>query len=267
MKVSVVIPCWSDDEQYLERTIRSIRDNALGRIEVIVEMDKNNKGHRIATNCGVQKANGKYVLRIDAHCGMSPGWDLRMKESCKGDMIVKPMLDGLDVDTWKGHNRDMGMVVWNKRFRNRYPYFWKPFVSRKIEEESLGLIGCCFMLEKRYYDKLGGSDELLSKWGGFGLEWALKTWLTGGRIVIRTDCVCYHLFREAGKIPFLVDINKLEETFYSLGKTWNSGLGKGQTRPMAWLVSRFQPDLQKAVEQPPADQRTRARYAVAENAM
>lgn len=265
--VSVVIPCWMDDEQYLSRTVSSIKDNAIGRLEILTEMDTYDEGHRVLTNRAVEKAKGKYILRIDAHCAMSPGWDARMKTACNGDVIVKPMLDGLDVDTWMGHNRDMGMVVWNKRFRNRYPYFWKPFPARDVEEESLSLIGCCFLLEKRYYDKLGGCDESLSKWGGFGLEWALKTWLTGGRVAIRTDCVCYHLFREAGKIPFQIDQRRLDETFLSLGKTWSLGLGKGQTRPMAWLISRFHQDLKRAVEQPPSEQRTRARYAVAENTL
>ena len=255
--VSVIIPCGMFDKQYLEKTIQSVRDNAVGPIEVIVEMDTYDEGHRVLTNRGAGKAQGKYILRLDAHCAMSYEWDARMKLSCKSNVIVKPMLDGLNPETWTGKNRDMGMVVWDKKMRNCYPFFWRTIPQRKIEEESLSMIGCCFMLRKDYYEKLGGCDESLSKWGGFGLEWSLKTWLTGGRVLIRTDTVCYHLFRKDGSTPYTVD--NLDETYLELGRTWRFGRGNGQTRPLAWLISRFHKYLKSAVVRPTREQRESAR--------
>lgn len=258
--VSVVIPCGLFDEKYLDRTTRSVKENAAGPIEIIVEKDYYGEGVRVLVNKGVEKAKGKYVVKLDAHCAMSPEWDARMKASCKEDTIIKPVIDGLDIDTWKGRSQDMGMVVWDREMRNAFPVFWKTLNGRSLEEESMSIIGCCYMMEKAYYKKLGGCDELLSKWGALGLEWSLKTWLTGGRIVIRTDCVCYHFFRD-GPTPFTVEL--LNETFLKLGRTWRFGRGNGQTRPLSWLVKRFYKYLRSAAVRPTREQRASARCVAA----
>ncbi len=257
--ISVIIPTCNDDEQYLERTIASLQDNAIGTVEVLIELDKNDEGLRALMNRAAKKAKGKYLMKIDAHCAMSPEWDVRMKASCKSDTIIKPMIDTLDIATWRGIGRDMGPISLNTEMRNEHLTIWKPLQDREIEEESLCFLGCCFLMEKDYYEKKGGCDESIGKWGALGLEWALKTWLTGGAVLIRTDTVCYHYFRFDK--PFDIDQTKLDENYKRLGRKWHDGLGEGQTKPLPWLLNKFAYCINVNTRVATRDQRTPARYA------
>ncbi|MHC4605034.1 MAG: hypothetical protein ACYS6W_17090, partial [Planctomycetota bacterium] len=88
-----------------------------------------------------------------------------------------------------------------------------------------------------YYWQLDGSDESLGEWGGIGAEWALKAWLTGGRCLIRTDVVCYHLFRKF--TPYDIDDEARKMTLEKLYDQWVLGNDPRIKKPMAWLVMKF----------------------------
>tara|TARA_Y100000310_G_scaffold313180_1_gene361217 strand:- start:977 stop:1816 length:840 start_codon:yes stop_codon:yes gene_type:complete len=260
--ISVIIPVCKADEQYLDRTVESLYKNAVGKVQVLSALDKNNEGLRVLVNRLAKEATGKYIMKLDAHCAMSPEWDARFKASCGPEMIVKPMLDTLNLKTWRGVGRDMGFITVTPEMRNQHLFQWKPLERRQLEEETLSMLGCCFMMEKAYFDRFGGCDESLGKWGALGLEWALNTWLTGGKLIIRTDSVCYHYFRLDR--PFEIDDNVLNEKFKSLGLKWRSGLGKGQTKSLPWLFEKFADYLDANIRLAQRDQRTSARYVADE---
>lgn len=237
--VSVIIPCHATDTKYLERTVQAVKDTAIGPIEILTEFDYSDtiKGQRKIMNELACEAKGKYLFRLDAHCNMSPGWDARMKSSCKDKMIVTTIFDGLDPDTWKGTGRDNGFVRMTEHLETRFVRGWKAFEEREIEEETMGISGTSFMMLKDYYWELGSCDEELGEWGAIGPEWACKTWLTGGKCIIRTDVVCYHLFRKF--TPFDIDEDAKKRAFKKLYNQWVIGNDSRMTRPMGWLVMKF----------------------------
>lgn len=256
--VSVIIPCAKPDEEYLERTIESIRENAVGPIEVIVITDgwcgaygdiniqeESIVGQRVAMNEAVAESRGVYIFRLDAHCGMSEGWDARMKSSCNGDVIVTCTFDGLDTETWKGNNRDSGFVRITPEAKAWFLRGWKSFDERKIEDETMGLSGTAFMMKKTYYNELGGCDVSLGEYGGIGSEWSLKTWLTGGRCLLRTDVVCYHLFRK--NTPFDIPVGEENAAYKKLYNLWIKGEDPRIVKPMGWLVNRFRDVLSRRI--------------------
>lgn len=253
--VSVLIPVYKDDEPYVEKTIQSLKKNAIGPVEYLVEHDKQEEGHRVLTNRMAKQAKGKYLLRIDAHCAISPQWDMRMKASCKDHRIVTTIIDSLDPDTWEGKKRDTGLVILDQRMRNMYPIAWKHPTLRKTEEETLSMVGCCYMLTKQYYEDSGGCDESLGKWGASGLEWSLKTWLTGGDMIIRTDVVCAHYFRD-DTTPFGIDVERYEDAYLRIGRMWRDYRGPGQVRPLSFLAEKFAKYLKRNVRvQRPVEKR------------
>lgn len=237
--VSVLIPYCEWDKKFLKRTIDSVKDTAGGEIEILSLLDKHEEGHRVLTNRMANRAKGKYLFRLDAHCAMSSEWDLRMKESCKENTIVVSILDCLRVDDWSFAGKEMGMVVLTPTMRNSYSREWKSFDDRDVEEEMMSIIGCAYMIQKDTFLGGGGCDESLSRWGAAGLELSLKTWLTGGRVVARTDVECAHLFRPEGKTPFVLNKDKIDESYLKIGRMWASGNGPDQTRPLSWLVEKF----------------------------
>lgn len=246
--VSVMIPVGKIDVQYLNRTVSNVINNATGPIEILSEFDGDGEGHRVLTNRMAAAAKGKYLLRLDCHSSMSEGWDARMKESCGPTTILTPMLDALDSETWTGKGRDMGLIILTNTMKNTYPMIMDSIEDREIEMETMSIVGCTYMIQKEYYWHHHGCEEQLGVWGAGGLEWVLKVWLTGGRVLLRTDTVCCHLFREGGRTPFNLDIARLNKTFLELAQRWNSGLGEGQTRPLSWLGKKFDKYLNNNVQ-------------------
>jgi hypothetical protein len=237
--VSVLIPYLECDMKYLGRTIASVAKNAHGPVEILKEMDVNDEGHRVLMNRMAKKAKGSYLLRLDAHCCLSDGWDIRMKDSCLHNTLITPMLSGLNIKEWTFKEQHAGLVVLNKQMRNMYPLTWKSIEECQTEEETLSIIGCAYMIQKETFLKSGGCDESLGRWGAAGLEQSLRTWLTGGRVLVRTDVLCGHLFREDRKTPFGVNLDILNKSYLRIGKTWQDYRGIGQTRPLSWLTEKF----------------------------
>ena len=252
--VSVCIPCRQEDVQYLERTIDSLFDNAFGPIEILVWLDsakgyiahRNNVevfasaevvGQRKIMNELARKASGVFLYRLDAHCAMSPEWDIRMKTSCGENMVVITIYDHLDPETWEGEGRDSAFWMIGADMKVKVVRPWKPLKLRKPEEEVMAQPGGSWMIRKDYYQSLGGSDESLGGMGAIGSEWSLKVWLTGGRMIIRTDVVCCHLFR--GAVPFAYDPVMKKTAFEKLRRAWVLGEDKRRTKPMEWLLYKF----------------------------
>ena len=254
--VSVIIPARGGDIEYAPRTVKSLYEMAVGPIEVIVCRDgyytppieatrqisyETPVGQRKIMNDAASVASGKYLFRLDAHCSLSGEWDARMKASCGGAHIVVPVFDMLDTKTWKGTQRDIAFTLIDHKLKNRFVRRWKPLRERHIEEDTMGMVGAAWMIQKDYYQSLGGSDESLGAYGAIGTEWPLKVWLTGGRVLIRTDVVCAHLFRTSKTVPYEIDYEQKEKAFIKLYEQWVvAGQGERQTRPIEWLYDKFE---------------------------
>lgn len=97
LQLSVIIP--ARNEEFLDRTINGVLDNAELDTEVIAILDgywadppindrdnlvivHHNKsvGQRAATNEGARLSNAKYVMKLDAHCAVDKGFDRKLIE-------------------------------------------------------------------------------------------------------------------------------------------------------------------------------------------
>lgn len=243
--VSVLIPCHITDKKYLDRTVQAVKDTAVGPIEILKEIDDSYKGQRVLLNELARKAKGKYLFRLDAHCNLTEGWDAKMKAVCDDNTIVTVIFDGLNPETWQGTNRDNGFVRISQHLETRFVRGWKAIEEREVVEETMGLSGTAFMVPKDYYWKMGGCDESLGEYGNIGAEWACKTWLTGGRCIIRTDVVCYHLFRKMA--PFDIPMGEKERAAKKLYEQWVLGKDPRIKKPMGWLVQKFSHYLKNMV--------------------
>ncbi len=211
--VSVVIA--AANEPHLNKTIKSLFENATGPIEVIVVLDgapavekvderarvitnQVQMGKKVCSNKGVAASHGDYIFIIDAHCIMSFGWDTKLKCACTERTLVASVIKTLLEETWElkpGAEAGTGYahVYLNTDLRERW---WKrPPVN--LIEELMCLTGCGWMIQKQYYDKLGGFDERFGLYGGDGVDWALKVWLHktfSGKVLLHNGVVCGHLF-------------------------------------------------------------------------
>src|ERR1035437_9651611 len=120
--LSVLIP--NRNSPFLTKTIKSILDNAVTSIEVIINVDENwpaeiVKDERVAyihpnspiglrqgINACAKLAKGKYLMKTDDHCLFGPGFDKILIENHLQDNWVQiPRRYALDAENWKIEER------------------------------------------------------------------------------------------------------------------------------------------------------------------
>lgn len=216
--VSVIIASRSD--QYLQRTIDDLLAKAEGQIEVIVVLDgywpqpelKNdarvvilhhgtvhdNVGMRGSINAGMAVAKGDYVMKIDEHCMVDQGFDLKLAADCQDNWVVIPRRYRLNPDAWKLIKDGRPPIDY---MYLAYPYErpfdktcglhgseWKrPERDNILIDDTMSWQGSCYFTTKNYWNTLfpDGLDD--TNYGPFtqeAQEIGNKVWLSGGRLVV-----------------------------------------------------------------------------------
>ncbi len=119
--LSIIIP--ARNEMFLARTIQDILEQSEADTEVIAVLDgawadppipqhdrvnvvylSESVGQRATANLAAQIAQGKYIMKVDAHCSFDKGFDRKMIEGFKktGDNVVAvPIMRNLWAFDWK----------------------------------------------------------------------------------------------------------------------------------------------------------------------
>ena len=132
IELSVLIP--ARNEEFLGRTIQDVLQHSKANTEVIAILDGYLPnpplpvdprltviynpvavGQRAGTNQAAKIARGKYVMKLDAHCAVDDGFDVKMLEAFKkvGDNVTMiPTMKNMHVFDWvcpDGHRRYQGL--------------------------------------------------------------------------------------------------------------------------------------------------------------
>ena len=225
--VSIILP--SRNEQFLPSTVRELLKKAEGEIEVIAVLDGywehdlpndhrvrivhfgESKGMRACINAGVAIARGEYVMKIDAHCMVDKGFDVKLAKDCEDDWIVVPRRKRLDAENWciqdcgkpdidymylcyPDDPNDRGGAglharEWKEKNRD------KELRKDKIVD-LMSFQGSCWFMKKSYFEFLDLMDEEnYGKFGSEAQELGLKAWLSGGRVVRNKKTWYAHLHK------------------------------------------------------------------------
>lgn len=133
-----------------------------------------------------------------------------------------------------------------------FQYFedWKHRPQYKEDKEKTGftetmsLQGSCFMCTREKYWELELCDEKLGNWGNQGIEVAVKTWLSGGRVLVNHKTWYAHMFRTQGGdfgFPWPAGGRDTQKTKNNVKNLLWSGKWPKQARPLSWLVEKFWP--------------------------
>jgi len=270
--LSVIIP--AREEIYLEKTIRSVLDNAGGEIEVIVELDgwkptpqihldddrvhfihhREVIGQRACINHGVSICKGKYIMKLDAHCAVDEGFDVKLAADCEPDWTVIPRMYNLDIETWKPklHKKTDYMYISSpqaeKPFRAKYYGGHKP-KSDKLIDETMCNMGPGWFMHKERFLYQGGCDEgHEGGWGQQGIEVSLKAWLSGGKLMVNKKTWFSHWFRggvpqHTGRkgFPYKISGGQIDRVRKYSRDLWLNNKWPKQTRTIEWLVEKFDP--------------------------
>lgn len=260
--LSVVITALN--EPYLQETIDSVFDNARGEVECIAILDgyrpevRERKdliliyhpephGQRQSINEGARLARGKYFMKLDAHCLLDEGYDLKLAESCKPDWTVIPRRHGIKQDGWRVRPRNIDYM------RLTCPTELNDMGLRAIDWKECksgdDVMTCQGSGWFQYLDKFrehGCLDEGHGSFGAMGCEVGCKAWLSGGRLVVNKGTWYAHWQRGRYKetVPgktYIIkrsDVRKAQNYAIDL---WMNNKWPLQKKDFKWLLNKFQP--------------------------
>lgn len=215
--VSVIIPSRSD--QWLQKTVDDLFDKAEGEIEVIVVYDgrwadpilkdhpkliqihhgevHDNLGMRASINTGVDASKGEYILVIDEQCGVDQGYDVKLAKDCEDDWVVVPRRKRLEPETWtiiKDGRPDIDYMQIDYPYQRPFDKTcglhggeWKrPERNGELIDDTPTMQGSCYFMSRKHWDKTVGplDDESYGSFTQEAQEVSMKTWFSGGRVVV-----------------------------------------------------------------------------------
>ena len=210
--LSILIP--SRSEPYLQQTIEDIKAHAETDPEILWEEDIEPIGQRALCNRLASKAIGQYLLKIDAHCSFTQGFDRIMLEDIEDDLLAIDLRE-LDVDTWKMNPKPLAsQIVFNSNF---------DLISAperpELVPETMAILGVGFMVSKENYFKYNLIDASFGSWGLMGLEVPLKMWLAGKKVKVTKKAQMGHWYKQGEKVPYPRSIEETQITFNKV-KDW-----------------------------------------------
>jgi glycosyltransferase involved in cell wall biosynthesis len=294
--LSVIIP--ARGEVFLAKTVENLLENIRGDTEVIAVCDgywpepalvdhpkvkvihhTQAVGQREATNDGVRLSRAKYVMKLDAHCAVSEGFDVKLAEPYENgeigmDTTTIPRMYNLHAFSWKchgcGHDSYQGpmpascekckethgfdqVIVWKPRISRRTDFacfdsemlfqYWRKYDDKAEIADVMSSVGACWFMPTDWFHKLGGMDNGHGSWGQFGTEVSCKSWLSGGRQVVNKRAWFSHLFRTQWGFqwPYPISQQQIDRARAYSRELWLNDRWPKQTRPLSWLVNKFWP--------------------------
>ncbi len=245
-------------------------------------------GQRAACNEAVRLSEAKYVMKVDAHCAFDKGFDVKLMSEMQDDWTVVPVMRNLHAFNWVCKHCGMEVyqgpkpehclnetctfeeqsfeqkTVWIPkadpqssayRFNKNLQFKYFPELRKSQPKsgltETMSLQGSCFMVTRDKYWDLRLCDETWGSWGQQGSEVALKTWLSGGRVLCNHSTWYAHLFRTKKGFSFPYPMNgadqhkarQISQEIF-LNDKWPKA-----KYPLSWLLDKFWSALKDVQDQ------------------
>lgn len=273
--LSIVIP--ARNEQFLQKTIEDLLLHAEGEIEIIVNLDGywpdplfvhpkvryihkgEAEGMRQGINSAVAIARGEYIMKIDGHCMVDQGFDVKLLADIKDDWVVIPRRKRLDAENWTIADVGKPDVDYNYlSFPDDPADFGGPGLNGRIWtkkalertdpkydlDEELSFQGSCWVMKKSYFEFLELMDY--ENWGPFwneAQEIGFKTWLSGGKVMRNKKTWYAHLHKgkKYGRGYHLPKEWQTTGATYANRWLFEEKMWHKQKYPLTWLLERFMP--------------------------
>lgn len=270
--LSIVIPSYRDP--LLQKTVNSLLENAEDSIEIIVILDgyipaiplkedsrikvihlEENHGMRNAINTGLAESKGKFIMKIDEHCVVGPGYDKIMTENCAENWLMIPRRYSLDEENWKRNEskpiNDYHYLSFPQESQYGKGLFVVPWhKDNDLEiDDTMTFQGSCWLANRKYFmEHVGLLDDSLNTYGTFvgeQHEIGLKYWLSGGEVKIIKKTWYAHLCKRKRHHKITgkrFKIRKENIVFQNwTADHWINNKEPNMVQPFSWLIKKFWP--------------------------
>lgn len=297
--LTIIIP--SKTEKFLRHTILDVLKNADGPIEIFPILDgydvleeerviddrvkyvklepSPHSQKRQAMNLGVSLSKYKFVMSLDAHCMVAPGFDTVLKRDWQETWVMVPRRHRLDAENWciqiQPDGRppiDYEYLLYPLEIRARGPrepkrdpnlglhgFKWD---ARSIErkdipiDENMTIQGSIWFMSKDWFHEIDLMQiEGFTGWGNEGEEIAIKTWLYGGKVMTDKNTWYAHLHK-GNKYGRMYHISKqsIDRSNAYAYDFWMNHKWSKRKHDFDWLIDKFSPPKW------PSDWRKRLNY-------
>lgn len=186
MELSILIP--ARNEPYLQKTVDDLKAHIEADTEILVGEDTQPIGQRAMTNRLAKEAKGRFLLKLDAHVSVGPGFDRILLEQMDERTILAPTLLPLKGESWTTNGKkQMKQFVFDQHLVMQH--------AEGEAGETMCLQGSSWVVHKDTYWKWELGDESLGSWGSQGVELGIKAFLNGGRCMTTDKTYYGHVFR------------------------------------------------------------------------
>jgi len=236
-------------------------------------------GQRAATNEAARLSTAKYIMKVDAHCAFDEGFDVKLMADMQDDWTCVPVMRNLHAFDWVckqcGDRRYQGPtptscpkcsntteferdIKWIGKINpqstsycfDSEPHFqyFREYTKRPEYKgdltETMSLQGSCFMLTRDKYFELNICDESFGSWGSQGIEVSVKTWLSGGKVIVNHKTWYAHMFRTQGGdfgFPYAISGKQVGHAKKLAKEVFFNNKWPLQKYPLSWLLEKFWP--------------------------
>lgn len=253
-RLTVIIPFLNEGEE-VANTVRSVRETAGDRVEIIVINDQSTdgydyrrdlqpydvcyffnserKGVAASRDYGIGLCRTPYFLLLDAHMRFYDGhWPDRMVSRLEEDDRCVLCCQGRYLQKEAGTISDLPDIP--AQFGAYLPFIkgqdllevrWNEQEQDKAnphEEEIPVILGAGYAASKRYWDYLRGLEGLRC-YGSDEAYLSMKVWMEGGRCILLKDTIAGHIYRKAApyrRLDVQEAFNDLLIAYLLLPQSW-----------------------------------------------
>ena len=270
-KVSVLLS--ARNEARLPRMVEHLLARLTGDFEIVVVQDgppyhflpnddrlwvhnRAHEGLKPSINFAAAQADGKYLLKLDAHCAVSEGLNETLQQHMQPNWMVVPRFYTLDEQTWAPRDT-RNCDYWYldcpltdpKGYRFKAGGYWFERTEARANvgpvDETLTHHGSAWFVERDFFlNKLGGMQV-----EGYGLSYmepadlGLRMWLGpwGGQVMVNKAGWYAHLHQQASARGYGISMREIKRSYLWTAQHWMRNEDKQQVKPLAWLIDRFWP--------------------------
>lgn len=243
----------------------------------------NSPGMREGINKGVYLSKGEYIMKIDEHCMLDQGFDKKLITDCEDNWVVIPRRYRLmaDNEPWRLEEyiiQENGLIIPDPSYSKIRPpvdYMYLAYPYERPFDKTCGLHGAedkqrgqdrqdiliddvmtcqgsCWFMSRKHWDSVikEMDDESYGTFTQEAQEITMKTWLSGGRVVVNKKTWYSHMHKGSrGKgYGFSTEQYKQHMEGTEKGRLfcidfWVNNKWTERVHDFKWLIEKFWPVL------------------------